>query len=105
MLLALTDAFDLTQVTGPRFTRRGFNSTQQNQLTQSRLDRVYVGSHKTWIFKILELRHATETILSDHDPVILSLQLAPDPSSQYRYKKSSSFKANSIVLKSEQNIE
>lgn len=77
----LTDAYFLPrEFIGTRFTRRALHG---HRLDQSRLDRFYISDKSHWIHAILSLEHVQKQTLSDHDPIILTVQLEPSPPLQW----------------------
>jgi endonuclease/exonuclease/phosphatase family metal-dependent hydrolase len=69
---ALKDAIKITQLNGPIFTRRG---KIHERLIQSTLDRIYTSDHGNWLGTVDELRHHTNTVLSDHEPISFEFTL------------------------------
>lgn len=75
--LDLTNAFTIPKIfVGTRFTRREIH---EYRMDQSQLDRFYLSNKGQWICKILKLKHVQSQILSDHNPIILIVQLSPPP--------------------------
>lgn len=93
----LTDSSLLHQFLGTRFTGRTMHS---HWMDQSRIDRFYMNDKAHWIFDILKLEHIQNQSLSDHDPILLTQQLAapPGPSSIGKYTY---FKVNLDILQLE----
>lgn len=69
-------------------------------MDQSCIDRFYVIDKGLWMHEILKLRYVQTQTLSNHDPIVLTIQLAtpPIPIGQW---KSTYFKANSSIIKRE----
>lgn len=85
---------------GTRFTRWATHGTRMDQ---SWLDRFYLSDNGFWIQAILRLKHVQTQMLSNHDPILLTIQIAPHHSIQRR--KTSYFKANPRFLKKQGTIE
>lgn len=98
----LADCFSLLgQVVGPRFTRR---EVRDIRLDQSRINRFYASDHGWWTVRLVELVHDPNQTLSDHDPILLKLQLiVPDPLEAH-LKHSTYFKANPYILRKPENL-
>lgn len=75
--LDLVDAFPLPRIfLGTRFTHRAVHGIRMDQ---SRLDRFYISGKGYWLHAILQLKHVQTQTLSDHNPIILTVQFAPTP--------------------------
>lgn len=94
----LVDALQVTQTfIAIHFTKR---SIHDDWLEQSRLDRFYATDCGFWIHDVHKLEHIQDQTLSDHDPIILMIQIAPENSASGP-RKSSYFKVNFGILKRE----
>lgn len=101
--LNLHDAFDIIgKIDGALFTWR---RVILGKLTQSRLDRFYFSDTGWWTHAIRRLTHDGGQALSDHDPIWVSFLLSPPPDTNTSMKKTSPFRANSAVLKSQEAVE
>lgn len=56
-----------------------------------------------WIHEVIQLEHVQNQTLSDHDPIVLTLQITASPSST-SVRKTTYFKANPELLKKEGTI-
>lgn len=72
--------------------------THGNRIDQSRIDRFYLNNSGFWIHAIHRLEHIQDQTLLDHNPIILTIQIAPQNSTSI-LKKSTYFEANPSILK------
>lgn len=98
----LVDALSIARTfRGTQFTRR---SSHGEIIDQSRLDRFYLSDCGFWTHAIHRLEHIQDQTLSDHDPIILTNQTAPQTTTS-SLKKTSYFKDNPSILKREGTME
>lgn len=100
--LDLVDAFPIAKsFVGTQFTRRALHG---HRLDQSRLDRFYLSDQGFWVHAIHHLEHVQNQTLSDHDPIVLTIQLEP-LNLFASLKKTSYFKVNPSIIKKEGTLE
>lgn len=97
--LDLVDAFSFPRLfVGTHFTQRAIHSAR---LDQSLLDRFCISDKAHRIHEILQLEHVQNQVLSNHDPIILTLQIGPSPQYHGGPKNSTFFKASPETLQIE----
>ncbi|KAL3701599.1 hypothetical protein R1sor_019621 [Riccia sorocarpa] len=68
----LLDAYEIARSReGPRYTRQVLRG---DRLDQSRLDRSYITGNADWIHQVVKVKHDGAEGLSDHIPVIITVQ-------------------------------
>lgn len=72
-------------------------------MDQSRLERFYLSGSGFWIHAILKLEHVESQTLPDHDPILLTIQIAPQTSTRHRL--TTYFKENPSFLRKEGTME
>lgn len=96
MRLDLKDAFHLpVTFVGTCFTKRVVHG---HRMVQSRINSFYLSNKGQWTHEVLKLEYVQLQKLSDHDLIILTIQLALPPPPNSRGKKSTYFKANTDML-------
>jgi hypothetical protein len=90
---SLKDALHVTKLNGPKFTRRG---KIDNNIIQSRLDQFYISDHGTWVSNVSQLKHHTQTVLPDHNPISLEFTVNKQSLNNKHIQRSSYFKADPI---------
>lgn len=102
MRFNMVDAFSIAcTFRGTRFTRR---SSHGDRIDQSWLERFNLKDCGFWIHAIHKLEHVQDETLSDHDPIILTIQISPYTTTS-TLKKTSYVKANPSILKREGTME
>lgn len=98
----LVDSFHcVCSFSGSRYTRW---ATHGDRLDQSRLDWFYLSDSGFWVHTLHSLQHIPSEALSDHDPIILTIEIE-SRNSATTLPKSSYLKANPVVLKIEGTID
>jgi exonuclease III len=98
---SLIDVKQLTSLNGPTYTRRG---TLYERQIQSRLDRFYISDQGNWLTSIKELKHHTNTVLSDHEPITIKLTIKEPNANNLNLRRSTYFKADPVILLKKENI-
>lgn len=99
----LADALSLLcGVTRSYFTQRGVRGTR---LDQYRIDRFYNNDQGWWLGHLVGLTHIADQPLSDHDLILLKLNVTIPNSEEAHLKWYGYFKANHTVLRKPENID
>lgn len=96
--LDLVDTFSIPwQFWGTRFTRQVVHGLKMDQ---SCTDHFYINEQGHWIHAVHTLEHVQKKSLSDHNPIVLTIQISL-ANAPHTLKKSIFFKANPTILKQE----